>query len=99
MPVRGIYSVTLEVPDLNEGIAFYTNAGLEAEQQGDVVRLKCKGQNREAIVLLGGRPRKRLHHLALRADGLDEIRGRVKAAGGELVSAPIGFENEGLWVS
>lgn len=98
MPVLGSHSVTLEVPDIEDGISFYTDAGLEAAKSGNRATLRCRGQQREAIVLLGGFERKRLHHVTLRADGLDEIAAKVPGAGGKVVDAPEGFESDGLWV-
>jgi len=99
MPVLSAYSVTLEVPDVAPGVAFYTDAGLTATVTGDVAVLECAGIGHEAIVLLGGHARKRLHHVTLRADGLDEIARNVGAAGGAVVDAPEGFEDNGLWVT
>ncbi len=98
MPVLSALSVTLEVPDLQQGLKFYTDAGLEVASDGDVARLRCPGQDRDSLVLIGGAERKRLHHIALRADGLEEIAARVPAAGGEVVGPPAGFEDNGLWV-
>ncbi len=98
MPVLGLLSYTLEVPDLDVGVRFYEDAGLVAAVDGDVARLRCEGQDRDSIVLLGGVPAKRLHHVALRADGLGEIADRVEAHGGRLVPAPRGFAESGLWV-
>jgi catechol 2,3-dioxygenase-like lactoylglutathione lyase family enzyme len=98
MPVRGALSLTLEVPSLDEGIRFYTDAGLEAASDGKVARLRCKGQDRDSVILIGGAKAKRLHHFALRADGLDEIAAATPRFGGEVVAAPDGFEDNGLWV-
>ena len=98
MAVLGALSVTLEVPDLDDGLRFYTDAGLEASSDGAVARLRCPGQDRDSIILIGGAPKKRLHHVALRADGLDEIAARVPLFGGAVVSAPSGFDDNGLWV-
>ncbi len=98
MTVSNALSVTLEVPEIAPGVQFYTDAGLVASVEGDVARLRCEGQDRDTIVLLGGHPRKRLHHISLRADELDAIAGRVAAAGGRVVAAPAGFEDDGLWV-
>ncbi|MDB5686048.1 MAG: dioxygenase [Rhizorhabdus sp.] len=98
MPVLGPLSVTLEVPSLEEGIAFYTDAGLEAASDGKVARFRCNGQDRDCVILVGGAPRKRLHHVALRADGLDEIAALVPGAGGKVAAAPDGFDDNGLWV-
>ena len=99
MPVLGSYSLTLEVPDVAVGAAFYGDAGLVATVSGNVATLQCQGQDRESIVLLGGFARKRLHHITLRADGLDEIARNVPPAGGKVVDAPDGFSDDGLWVT
>ena len=98
MPVLGPLSYTLEVPSLEEGITFYTNAGLEASSDGKIARFRCVGQNRDSIILIGGAEKKRLHHVALRADGLDEIAANMPGAGGEVIAAPEGFDDNGLWV-
>ena len=98
MPVLGALSVTLEVPDLEPGLRFYTDAGLEAVSDGHVARLRCPGQERDSMVLIGRAARKRLHHIALRADRLDEMAGAAPAAGGRVVPAPAGLESNALWV-
>jgi catechol 2,3-dioxygenase-like lactoylglutathione lyase family enzyme len=98
MPVLGALSVTLGVPDLEEGIGFYTAAGLQVARNGATAGLRCPGQDRDSIVLIGGAPRKRLHHIALRADGLDAMAAKVAGAGGRMAAAPDGFESNGLWV-
>ena len=98
MAVLGALSITLEVPDVAPGVAFYTDAGLIVHVEGNVARLRCEGQDRDSIVLIGGRPRKQLHHISLRAEELDTIAASVPAQGGRLVGAPTGFEDNGLWV-
>ncbi len=98
MSVLDALSVTLEIPSLEEGFKFYTDAGLEAVREGSVGRLRCIGQDRDSIVLIGGAPRKRLHHITLRADRIDEIASRTPAAGGTVVPAPANIEGGGLWV-
>ena len=98
MAVLSSLSVTLEVPDIRPGVRFYTDAGLTVDTDGDVARFRCAGQDRDSIVLRGGASRKRLHHVTLRANDLDGISGRVLACGGKVRDAPVGFENEGLWV-
>jgi catechol 2,3-dioxygenase-like lactoylglutathione lyase family enzyme len=98
MPVLGPLSFTLEIPSLDEGVAFYTDAGLIAEVNGEIARLRCPGLDRDSIVLLGGFPRKRLHHIALRAAELDGIATLAARHGGQVVAAPHGFEDNGLWV-
>jgi len=99
MAVLGIDSYTLEIPDLAEGVRFYSDAGLESRVEGNIARLLCVGKARDSVVLLGGFSRKRLHHIALRADELDKIASSVAVAGGRLVSAPDGFGADGLWVA
>lgn len=98
MAVLSALSVTMEVPDLEAGVKFYTDAGLVADVQGDVARFSCEGQDRDSIVLLGGHPQKRLHHISLRADDLDAIATTVPDHSGKVVTAPMGFEDNGLWI-
>ncbi len=98
MAVLGALCLTLEVPDIEAGVRFYTDAGLTAIIDGDIARLRCKGQDRDSVVLLGGFRRKRLHHISLRADDLDGIAGRVPGLGGQVVDAPRGLEDNGLWI-
>src|SRR5687768_16850514 len=98
MAVLGMLSYALEVPDLGDGVRFYTDAGLIASVEGDVARLRCAGQDRASITLLGGYPRKRLHHVALRADDLEGLARRVPAFGGRVVPPPAPFAKDGLWI-
>ena len=97
MSVQGMSGFALEVPDMAEAVRFYTDAGLEVSGTGATTTLRCPGQDRDAITLLLG-ARKRLHHVALRADDLPGIAARVEAAGGFVISAPAPFAAEGLWV-
>ena len=98
MAVLGALSVTLEVPDIEKGLRFYTDAGLVADVDGEIARFRCAGQARDSLVLLGAYPRKRLHHISLRGNDLDNIAERVPKHGGKVVAAPAGFEDNGLWV-
>jgi catechol 2,3-dioxygenase len=98
MAVQGVLSVDLEVPDVDVGIRFYTDAGLVAARAGDVARLRCMDQDRDSIILHGGAARKRLRHVTLRADDLDKISCNVVPTGGSLISAPDGSKNIGLWL-
>ena len=97
MAVLGALSLTLEVPEIESGVKFYTDAGLAATIEGNVARLRCEGQDRDSFVLVGGAPRKRLHHITLRADELEALAERIPAHGGQVVPAPAGFESNGLW--
>lgn len=98
MAVLGALSVTLEVPEIEVGVKFYTDAGLVGTVEKNVARFRCEGQERDTIVLLGGAEKKRLHHISLRADDLDGMADTVGEHGGQVVSAPAGFEDNGLWV-
>lgn len=98
MTVLGALAVTLEVPEIAPGVQFYTDAGMIADVEGDTVRFRCPGQDRDSLVLLGGFGRKRLHHISLRANDLDGIAARVPSECGSLVGAPSGFEDNGLWI-
>ena len=100
MAVLGSYGIVLSVPDVAPGVRFYCDAGLEAAVEGAVARFSCPGQNHASITLVGGAPRKSIHHLILRADAgeFDTLRRKVPASGGELIQAPVGFENDGLWL-
>ena len=96
MPILGLLSFTLEVPSLDEGITFYTDAGLTADSDGMTARLRCADQDRACIMLIGGAARKRLHHVALRASDLVQIAGAPPDAGGQDVDAPAGLCDRGL---
>lgn len=100
MAVIGPYGVALEVPDLEPGIEFYTQAGLEVEVVGDQAHFRCLGRDETCIVLIGGAMRKRLHHLMLRADParLEAARAAVLGQGGEVIEVPQGFDSSGLWL-
>lgn len=98
MAVLGLLSVTLAVPDLEPGVRFYTDAGLISRIADGNAYFRCEGQERDSIILLGGADRKHLHHLTLRAEGLEEIARRVPEHGGRLIAAPTGCASDGLWI-
>ena len=58
-----------------------------------MARFRCHGQDRNSIILIGGAEKKRLHHLALRAERLGGIASRVEGAGGTVVEPPSGLED------
>lgn len=97
MTVTCLSSVALEVPDLDEGIKFYSDAGLEMKRDGNKVKFHCSGQPNDCIVLVGGAPKKRIHHLELGAENIDAMRAGIEENGGTIVSPPTGFASNGLW--
>ncbi|MDF0488866.1 VOC family protein [Sphingobium sp. H39-3-25] len=98
MAVKAIAAVALDVPDVAPGREFYTIAGLDAFGDNHIARFRCTGQERDAIILYGGAPAKRLKFVRLYADQLEEISARVPVAGGAVIDAPSEGEPEGLWV-
>lgn len=98
MAVLNLLSFTLQVPDIAAGVRFYGDAGLIAAVDGNRAELRCPSQSRPSVVLIGGAPAKRLHHVTLRADHLDRMATNIVVAGGTLVPAPDGFAADGLWV-
>ena len=98
MAVLGPLAVVLEVPELEPGIRFYTDAGLEVSRADGIARFRCPGKQRDCLVLVAGAPAKRLHHIALRADDLEGVASKVFEGGGTLVDAPVSFDADGLWV-
>ncbi len=81
MAVLGPLSVTLEVPDLDAGIRFYTDAGLVSDISGGVASFRCPDQDRPSIVLIAGAPRKRLHNISLRAEDSTASPGPSRSTG------------------
>jgi catechol 2,3-dioxygenase len=98
LAVLGLLSFTLGVPELETGVKFYTDAGLAGASDGRSARFRCDGQERDCLTLIGGAPGKRLHHVRLRAEALDEIATNVPEHGGTVAEPPEGFDTEGLWV-
>jgi catechol 2,3-dioxygenase-like lactoylglutathione lyase family enzyme len=97
--VLNVLSVALEVPDLDVGKKFYTDAGLDAVSDGELVHLRCAGQRRDSILLIKTEGPKRLHHLTLRADDLEGIEARVPDHGGIVLREAHKFEKDsGLWI-
>jgi catechol 2,3-dioxygenase-like lactoylglutathione lyase family enzyme len=77
LAVLGLISYALEIPELAAGVKFYSDAGLEVAVDGNVAHCRCPGQQRDSVILFGGAPSKRLHHITLRATGIDSM---LKAA-------------------
>jgi catechol 2,3-dioxygenase-like lactoylglutathione lyase family enzyme/predicted enzyme related to lactoylglutathione lyase len=99
MPVLGPWSVTLEVPALEEGMKFYQDAGLVGTLEAEVAGFRCPEQTHDSIILLSGAATKKLHHITLRANELAAIAALVPQCGGQVVAPPAPFGDEGLWVT
>ncbi len=100
MPVRSFLHYALEVPDQAVGQKYYQDFGLvDATGPSDAVRLKPARQERECVMLFGGR-RRRLHHLCYGATGDDfgAVRRAIEGAGLRETDAPRGAPEGGLWV-
>lgn len=98
MSVLGLLSIALEVPGLDAGVRFYTEAGLEAAVSGDEARLRCPGQDHDSIVLRATDGKKRLHHVAVRVSDPLGTAERAALAGGERVPAPDKHDDASVWV-
>jgi catechol 2,3-dioxygenase len=98
MAVLEAWSFTLAVPDVDKGIEFYEAAGLIPSVKGNTAEFTCAGQSHASIVLVGGAPVKRLHHITLRAEGLGAMADAVVTHGGDCIQPPPDLAADGLWV-
>jgi catechol 2,3-dioxygenase-like lactoylglutathione lyase family enzyme len=99
MSVTSLKHVALTVPDPAVGRDFYQAFGLEAQERGDKVAMRCFGRDQDQIVMLEG-PEKRLHHYAFTAteEGVASVVERLKARGIDFFTeAPEGADNGGIW--
>ena len=88
MPVQGVKSYALDVPDLQAGVRFYSDAGLSESVAADVARFRCPGELHDAVVLRGGADRKRLRYVTLRAGDLATTARDAERAGGRIITRP-----------
>ena len=98
MAVSGVIGIALQVPDLDAGTRFYTDAGLDAVAAPGRVSLICAGSLVASVTLSQSPGPMRLHHVVLRAGELDAIAALVPGHGGRVVAAPAGHDADGLWV-
>jgi catechol 2,3-dioxygenase-like lactoylglutathione lyase family enzyme len=98
MTIRNLQHYALAVPDLGRGRQFYTDFGLQADDERDRVVLRCEGRAQDQVILLEGE-RKRLHHIAFgtRAEDLERLRARLAADRVRLIDPPPQFEGGGVW--
>ena len=97
----GVHSLdhfALVTPDVAKAEAFYSAFGLETRQAGGQLELRvadtahCWGRIAEA-------PRKKLHYISFAAfaEDMPAFRARLDSLGVERLSAPPGFESNGIW--
>ena len=63
MRVKGLIQYGLEVPSLDVGHGFYQTFGLQVEERGSSLAVRCAGRDQDQVLLTEG-PTKRLHHVA-----------------------------------
>jgi catechol 2,3-dioxygenase-like lactoylglutathione lyase family enzyme len=97
--VQSLLSYALAVPDIEAGRRFYTIFGLEAQERGDALALRCFGRDQDQVHLVEG-GRRRLDHLRFGTDaaGLAAIRARMKGHAVSEIDAPHGAFAGGLWL-
>ncbi len=96
--MRSLQYYAFEVPDLEVGRRFYTDFGLDGEEVGDRVVMRCAGRDQDQVVMLEG-AKKRLHHISLgtQADEIDGIREALGARGVAFEDPPYDGAPDGLW--
>jgi catechol 2,3-dioxygenase-like lactoylglutathione lyase family enzyme len=100
MPVRSLLHYALDVPDQTRGQRYYMDFGLrDATGGSDAVRLRPGAVGRDQVLLYGG-SRKRLHHLAFAAPGVEYsiVRRSLAAYGARETDPPSGGPDGGIWV-
>ena len=100
--VQGVVSYALDVPNLQAGVRFYSDAGLEANVGGSIARFRCPDEVHDAVILRGGAERKRLRFITLRANDLATTAHDAERAGGRIIERPAGLYDENraaeLWI-
>jgi catechol 2,3-dioxygenase-like lactoylglutathione lyase family enzyme len=96
--MRSLQHYAFEVPDLEVGRRFYTDFGLEGEEVGDTVVMRCAGRDQDQVVMREG-SKKRLHHISLgtSADEIDGMREALGARGVAFEDPPFDGAPDGLW--
>jgi len=99
MAVTNLQHVGIEVPDIQTGLDFYGDAGLETYARDGVGVVGCVGRSQDQLKLIEG-TRKKLHHVCFGTSesGYSLIKFRLENAGIELLDAPNESPEEGLWV-
>lgn len=99
MSVSNLQHIGLEVPDIETGLTYYADAGLETSARDSLGIVRCHGRDQDQVRLIEGR-RKKLHHVSFGTDEADfaDVRGRLERDGVALLDAPNACPDDGLWV-
>jgi len=97
----GVHSLdhfSFAVPNLDEAKSFYEAFGLDVQESGLGLELRCVGDPHLWAIVTAG-PRKRIGHLSFGAyvDDLDRFAERLDAAKIKRAKPLAGFETNGLW--
>ncbi len=97
--IRSLQYIALQVPDMQAGRTFYETMGLDGRDDGDQVVFRCAGRKQDQIRLVPGE-RKGIAWVTwgTRAQEIETIGANLDNAGIALAEAPVGFENNGIWV-
>ncbi|MCZ0984795.1 VOC family protein [Streptomyces diastatochromogenes] len=98
MRVSGLLHYGLQLPDLAQGKDFYTDFGLNVDEHGDRLVVRCDGRDQDQTLLVEGHD-KRLHHVAFATPegSLPELQRHLESLGITLLDAPAGGPEGGLW--
>ena len=97
--VTGLCGFGLEVPELAVAQRFYETFGLQVQQAGAALLVRCPGRSDAEIVLTTGN-RKRMHHLSffISPAAKDAFAAKLRGAGLAMTeTAPVGGIRGGLW--
>jgi len=80
MAVTNMQHVGLEVPDIDQALSFFTDAGLERSERDNCGVARCAGREQDQVVFIE-RPHRKLHHVSFGTteDGLAAITKRSPA--------------------
>lgn len=97
--IRSLQHVSIAVPDLDQGRAFYATMGLEGRPLGNGWVFRCAGRAQDQVRLIRG-PKKRLLYVSwgTRADELPGMERRLASAGVKLENAPREADEGGIWL-
>lgn len=98
MTIRNLQHIALAVPDPAVGRKFYTDFGMEGEELGSRVVMRCAGRDQDQVVLVEGK-KKQQHHVCFgtRAADLEALRQRLQKEGVKLLDAPKETPGDGPW--